>query len=251
MSRWFFYAVLLTAGVQLNTQAAITGNNTFESFDKAKRILLQKVYADHQSEFYCDNPFNTKKEVIPQAKGYQPRGKSRRTTTIEWEHIVPAEAFGQSFPEWRKGHKDCIRGQKPYKGRACADKLNAEYRHMQADLYNLVPAIGELNGLRSNYSYAMIPGEERQFGSCDFEVQDQKVEPREQVRGDIARTYFYMEAAYPGRGIVSGKNRKLLEAWDRMDPVDTWECTRASRIEALQKNVNPFVKSACQKKGLN
>ncbi|WP_278186257.1 endonuclease [Desulfobacter hydrogenophilus] len=31
------------------------------------------------------------------------------------------------------------------------------YRYIQRDMYNLVPAIGQVNALRSNYSYAMIP----------------------------------------------------------------------------------------------
>jgi deoxyribonuclease-1 len=34
---------------------------------------------------------------------------------------------------------------------------------MESDLYNLAPAVGEINGLRSNYSFGMIPGEMREF----------------------------------------------------------------------------------------
>jgi deoxyribonuclease-1 len=134
---------------------------------------------------------------------------------------------------------------KAFRGRNCASKVNRLYRYMQADMYNLVPAIGEINGLRSNYSFAMIPGEKREFGQCDMEIEDRKAEPPPEIRGDIARTYFYMDAAYPGRGIISKKNRKLFEAWDRSDPVDDWECERARRIERLQGNVNPIVKDRC------
>jgi len=35
-----------------------------------------------------------------------------------------------------------------------------------------------------------------------------------------------MDSAYPDRGIVSKKNRKMFEAWDKEDPVDDWECER-------------------------
>jgi deoxyribonuclease I len=83
---------------------------------------------------------------------------------------------------------------------------------MEADLYNLQPAITEVNSPRLNYSMAMIDGEPRQFGSCDLEIEDRKIEPRPDIRGVIARTYFYMDAAYPGRGVISEKNRKLFEA---------------------------------------
>jgi deoxyribonuclease-1 len=89
---------------------------------------------------------------------------------------------------------------------------------------------------------AMISGEAHAFGRCDLEIEDQKIEPRPAIRGDIARSYFYMNAAYPERGIVSAKNQKLFEAWDKEDPVDAWECERVRRIEQLQGNKNPFVK---------
>jgi deoxyribonuclease I len=119
------------------------------------------------------------------------------------------------------------------------------FRYMEGDLHNLQPAIGEVNGLRSNYSMAMIEGEERQFGACDIEIADRKIEPRTAIRGDIARIYLYMDASYPGRGILSEKNRPLFEAWNSEDPVDTWECERDRRIAALQGNHNPFVAAVC------
>jgi deoxyribonuclease-1 len=116
---------------------------------------------------------------------------------------------------------------------------------MESDLYNLVPAIGEINGLRSNYSFAMISGEKREFGTCDMEIENRKAEPRPEVRGDIARIYFYMNLAYPGHGIISKKKQKLFEAWDKEDPVDDWECERPNRVEGIQRNENPCVECVC------
>ena len=52
---------------------------------------------------------------------------------------------------------------------------------MQADMYNLYPAIGEVNGRRSNYSMAIIEGEKREFGKCDIEIKSRKVEPKENI----------------------------------------------------------------------
>jgi deoxyribonuclease-1 len=134
---------------------------------------------------------------------------------------------------------------KKYKGRRCAEKVNQDYMRMQADMYNLYPAIGEVNGRRSNYSMAIIVGEEREFGGCDVEIKNQQIEPRESIRGEIARTYMYMDSAYPSRGIISKKNRKLFEAWNEIDPVDKWECDRAKRIERIQGNSNPVVLENC------
>jgi len=118
----------------------------------------------------------------------------------------------------------------------------------EADLYNLVPAIGEVNGNRSNYSMAIISGEKRNYGSCDVEIEGRKVEPTEGVRGNIARTYLYMDSVYPGRGIISNKNKKLFSAWNQSDPVDDWECQRSKLIEQVQGNKNPFVKDQCEKR---
>jgi deoxyribonuclease-1 len=54
-----------------------------------------------------------------------------------------------------------------------------------------------------------------------------------------------MERAYPGHGIISNKNEKLFQAWDKADPVDVWECERASLIAKIQGNVNLVVEQAC------
>ena len=59
-----------------------------------------------------------------------------------------------------------------------------------------------------------------------------------------------MDAAYPGHGVISRKNKKLFEAWDNEDPVDNWECERSRRIESIQGNPNPFVKKVCVQEGL-
>ena len=112
-------------------------------------------------------------------------------------------------------------------------------------MYNLYPEVAELNRLRGHFAMAMIAGEARAFGSCDVEIAERKIEPRSEVRGDIARTYAYMDSAYPGRGVISQKNRSLFEAWSHEDPVDAWECERAARIASMQGNTNEFVMAAC------
>ena len=105
-----------------------------------------------------------------------------------------------------------------------------------------MPESADTNRQRSNYQVGMVPGEDRAFGSCDVEIKDRTFEPRPEIRGDIVRIYFYMDQAYPGRGIVSRQLRPLLEVWSNADPVDEWEKERAQCIERLQGNANPFVK---------
>ena len=82
------------------------GNTKFQSFNKAKKILLKQIYQDHRTTFYCHVPFTKDKEILSSSK-YTPKKKWKRAHRLEWEHIVPAHAFGQSFKEWREGHPDC------------------------------------------------------------------------------------------------------------------------------------------------
>jgi deoxyribonuclease-1 len=56
---------------------------------------------------------------------------------------------------------------------------------------------------------------------------------------------MYMDSVYPGRGIISKKNRKHFELWNKSDPVDQWECERAKRIERIQGNRNEVVMENC------
>ena len=116
------------------------------------------------------------------------------------------------------------------------------FRFLEADLYNLYPAIGEVNGLRSNFSMAIVPGEIREFGSCDVEIKDKKIEPRPKIRGDVARTYLYMNWAYPDRVSISRRTKRLFNTWNKKDPVDEWERERAEIIKKFQGNSNPFIR---------
>ena len=54
-----------------------------------------------------------------------------------------------------------------------------------------------------------------------------------------------MDSVYPDRGIISKKNKKLFESWNKSDPVDDWECERSKRIERIQGNRNEVVMGRC------
>lgn len=219
--------------------------HTNESFSKAKKQMKQ-VYFDNQFTFYCNCIYDYKKEkgrekmvVYNDSCGYKPRKNKKRGETIEWEHIMPAYRFASGLQCWNE--KICVdKNGKSYKGRKCCEKVDKKFRIMQADMYNLVPSVGELNGDRSNYSYGIIDGEARLYGECDFEVSGKKAEPKEDIRGDIARTYFYMEETY---GItLTNEERQLFIMWDKLDNISQWEKVRAKRIKEIQGNENKFIK---------
>lgn len=231
-----------------HTAAQPRGNTREDSFQAAKRTLERAIFHDHRITLYCQAAFDEKGNITP-PPGFTATKHKARATRLEWEHVVPAENFGRTFAEWREGHPDCQDKRGPFKGRKCAERVNKEYRLMQADMYNLYPAIGAVNALRQNYNYAMLPGAPSSFGICPVKIEGNKVEPPDYARGTIARTTKYMAGAY-ARFQLSDQQTKLMDAWDRMYPVDQWECTRAKRIEAIQGNENPLVKEKCFEAGL-
>ncbi len=225
------------------------GNKEIASFSKAKKIA-EKIYIEHRITLYCGCKFFGK-VIDLESCNYQIREDETRAKRLEWEHVVPAWALGHQTIEWKYGHEDCkTRRGKHYRGRKCATKKNKDFKLRAADLYNLYPSVGEVNGNRSSYKMGIIPGEEREYGSCDVEINLKTVEPREQVRGEIARTYFYMNKAYPGYDIISSETKPMFDEWNISDPVDFWECKRAKKIEELQGNANEFVKIPCKELGL-
>ena len=173
--------ILILITLILMPYQAFTQNMQITSFSKSKKLLL-KLYKDNPVTLYCSCSFKGKKPNLSSC-GYIPKKDKKHANRIEWEHVVPAHAFGQSFSEWRNGHPKCVKKNgKKFKGRKCAEKVNEEYKRMQADMFNLYPAIGEVNGRRSNYSMAIIKGEKREFGKCDVEIKNKKVEPKESIK---------------------------------------------------------------------
>ena len=202
------------------------------SFGKSKRLLATKIYPKHQKAFYsnCDYVVKEKKLIpLPKTCGFHYRKNKNRSERIEWEHIVPAWHFGHQLHCWQNGGRMTCRNQ------------NSKFKQMEADMHNLVPAIGEINGDRSNFRYGMIEGEKRLYGKVDMEIlfSNKKAEPRAEVRGDIARTYFYMRDRYGLR--ISHTQEKMLIAWNNLDPVDRWEKKKNQIVKEIQGDENMYI----------
>lgn len=203
------------------------------SFYRAKSQLAREVYTDYNTAFYSGCRFFAKEKRLEpdwQTCGYKPRKNANRAGRIEWEHVVPAWMFGHQLQCWQEG------------GRANCRSNSQPFRQMEADMHNLVPAIGEINGDRSNYQYGMIEGEPRVYGTrvnMEVDFPARTVEPPDNVYGDIARTYFYFRDRYDFR--LSRQMTQLMTAWNNMDPVDAWEQRRNQRIKEIQGNDNPYV----------
>lgn len=207
--------------------------NSPSSFSSAKKILYEKIHTGHQQTFYCGCKFTKTRKVYLGSCDVEPRKNEKRAKQLEAEHVFPASHFGQHRQCWRE--KLCKDNYgKPYGGRRCCERIDPVFETAHNDLHNLQPAVGEINGDRSNFRYAMLEGEPRNYGQCDFEVnfKEDRAEPPEAVRGDIARIYFYMRDTYDIR--LSDQQTRLFEAWNKTDPVDDWERERNRRIKAIQ-----------------
>jgi deoxyribonuclease-1 len=216
-----------------------------DDFQDAKRVLLNRIYAGHRTDFYCGCPFGTDKSVNAATCGYRIRRDAQRGSRIEWEHIVPAATFGQQFACWQNARGVC--GRKG--GRKCCEATDRTFRRLEADMHNLAPAVGELNGDRENFPFGEVPGEPRLYGACDFEVQNGVAEPRAAIRGEIARAHLYLNdrlTAEIGRGFMSREEALRFQSWNVQDPPDDWECERNARIYDVQGRDNPYVTRRCE-----
>lgn len=205
-------------------------------FGQAKEYAA-KLNADAPGSFYCGCKISWKgKKGIPDLAscGYQVRKNANRAKRIEWEHVVPAWTFGHQRQCWQNGgRKQCAK--------------DAGYRHIETDLHNLQPAIGEVNGDRGNFMYSQWNGSERQYGQCEMKIdfKNKLAEPPARARGAIARTWFYMRDQYQIN--LSKQQTQLMTVWNKQYPVTPWECERDNRIAKVQGNHNPYVQQACQR----
>ncbi|MEP7706600.1 endonuclease [Paraglaciecola sp. 25GB23A] len=238
------------------------------SFSNAKTKAEKEVYFDQHSTFYCgcdfvfddkldfDNDGDTKESLVnPEKCGYKPRipisssGKpNARASRIEWEHVMPAQLIGGHLDEWQnpEHYAACKKSNGTFlSGRECAYKVNEAFRKAHDDMNNLVPAVGELNGDRSNFQYANIARESRAYGACDFEVdfQTDTAEPADSVKGNVARIYLHMMQTHDAN--LDTNTLSLMLVWDRLDPVDKFECLINDRIQNSQGTGNQFVSNRC------
>jgi Endonuclease I len=129
------------------------------------------------------------------------------------------------------------------------------------DLHHLVPSKSNINTMRKNAPFSDIPDDktkywlldEKVFTRPDLKFIDQysestnnRFEPRESKKGDIARALFYFYAIYGSK--VSKKSKAFFTSmlpaicrWHRNDIVDPSEQNRTMAIARIQSNINPFI----------
>lgn len=220
-----------------------------QSFDEAKRILgkiyfynsTSKQYPNSNQTLYCGCSIIYKKKHHKPYRanfgscGYKIRKNVERATRIEWEHVMPSHTFGSQRKCWKNG------------GRKNCSIIDEEFINIQGDMHNLFPAIGEINGDRSNFGFNEWNGKTKDYNQCQMVIdyKNHKVQPPKRSRGIVARAYLYMSNRY--NITLSKRELKLFETWNKQYPPTPWECKRNLIISRIQGNDNPFITKQCGK----
>ncbi|MDE6655994.1 MAG: endonuclease, partial [Anaeroplasmataceae bacterium] len=135
-------------------------------------------------------------------------------------------------------------------------KESGDMKEAYSDAHNLRPALSSINRSRSNKDHGIVTNPTREdFGSKQNET---TFEPRDEVKGDVARIMFYMATRY-GFGAqlnlalvddpttsaadYDGRfgNLQTLIEWHYADPVSESEIYRNNVVYGYQKNRNPYI----------
>lgn len=170
--------------------------------------------------------------------GYsEPKSSTTSIGSINCEHTIPQSFFNENEP-------------------------------LRSDIFHLYPTHSTPNSARSNYPFTdivdtqtrtwygvtasntlissgTIPSTNKDFYS---ESGTSYFEPREDHKGNVARSIFYFFTMYDLSGygksiesLVLNGDIELLYQWHLQDPVDDWERQRNDRIEQVQGNRNPYI----------
>ena len=217
---------LIAIPLLLATMTAFTKETNYkapESFQEAKPIINTIVRKIHNYTLYCHCPITwtaNGKKGTPNLRtcGYKVRKRQKRAERIEIEHIVPASVLAKNMSCWKQGGR-----------KVC--KKNDTYNKMAGNLYNLWPAVGEVNADRSNYAYGFVSAPHVSYGQCKMKIsfRQNRAEPPAPIRGLVARTYLYMSAKY--HITLEEQQKALYEQWNKKYPISSWERQRAKQIK--------------------
>ncbi len=134
---------------------------------------------------------------------------------------------------------------------------------MKSDVVHVVPTDGYVNNRRSSYPFGEVESVTYKsangyckLGSCKTPGYSGTVfEPNDEIKGDIARIYFYMVTCYEDKATGWGHSvfasskypglqqwvLDMMMRWSKQDPVDEVETARNNAVQQVQGNRNPFV----------
>lgn len=218
-----------------NTPVFVYNNKKYKRTFSRSKIILSHVYGNNVKNRQVVSIYSgcrlkyIRGKLVQDTKNcpqYKAR-KNKKLNTLDWEHIVPASWYGQQLPCWKYA-KTIKKNSRKY----CA-KVNPKYNLMESDLLNLVPAIAEINRDRSNFKFGVLR-KANLYGSVDFEIdfKNKIVEPRDNIKGDIARVVLYMNSKYDIN--IPSSEIKMYHTWSKSDPITAWEKKKLKLVKKIQ-----------------
>lgn len=200
------------------------------TFRQSKVTAHRKIYTgDLQVDYYCGCLYNRSKSVDLNSCGYKIRKNALRAKRIEFEHVIPASTYGKTESCWKDG------------GRKNCTKNSETFNKFEADLHNLRPVIGEVNGDRNNLPYGIVGQEHVSYGQCNFKIDFNLniAEPPDDIKGDMARITLYLKEKY--NLPYSDEYVIMLIGWMKRDPVSEKEIKINTLIRAYQGDSNYYI----------
>ncbi|NIR28182.1 MAG: hypothetical protein GWN84_02380 [Gammaproteobacteria bacterium] len=215
MLRSIFFSLCLLGAM---APAAFAGQSAILGFEFARESWFWPLFYDIGGEtLYCGYAF----------------GIREQRTTVDGFRVVVEHAYPAAWIAEARGCRSEIR---------CSDEV---FQYAVADLHNLWPVISSARSARGElvFGEGSGGGTGRLTGRCLRRHEDASgggafIEPRDAVKGDLARSILYMMETYdlPARGLEN-----LLRRWHDEDPPDETERWRNFVIERLQGTRNPYI----------
>lgn len=215
-----------------------------ENRSQAKNVL-KMVYLDYKKTFLngCDYSYDPHSCMDKSMVDTRSCSVDEVNETMKWMQVVPDTFYGR--------HKSCMI-EKPcinvftkeaFGSPMCCRRIDKQYREMEADLFNLVPVVTSLARLQKGRTFGEVKRVTQGIG--DVKIGKRHIEPPQQVKGDVARIYLYMDERYTLD--LSPQQKALFLKWHHEDSVDAKECTLAKIFQKVQGGENPWLTRWCVK----
>ena len=198
--------------------------NSVLSYNSARDILYGEIEAPQNNGqvygVYTNYSVTLPSGVDPSSHLYN--------NGIDCEHLWPQSMYEGSSPM-----KSDMHHLRPCKSNVNSSRGNTPYNEIQDNLTNTWYWLNT----QSNNIPASNIDEYSESGSNKFE-------PREDIKGDIARSMFYFYTMYTNEADDNFFNlqKEILYQWHNNDPVTNNEINRTWAIASYQNNIpNPFI----------
>ncbi|UKK48516.1 endonuclease [Prevotella sp. E9-3] len=256
MNRKFFALVttLIIIAASALAQGPNNSGNYYQNADGKKgeslKTALYSIIKNHTTLSYSSlEDYYKKTDMRPDG---HVRDWYSNITNYDWnQHGNKSEGSG-----WNKEH-------------TVPQSWFNEASPMKSDIIHVVPTDAKINNMRSAYVIAEVGNISKAsannysiLGSCKTPGYSGTVfEPNDEIKGDIARIYFYMATCYQDKlnNWSKGEAKKvftndaypglqqwyldMLFRWSKQDPIDEVELARNNAVAGndVQGNRNPFV----------